>query len=288
VALLSSLLRAGDVVFSDALNHASIIDGLRLGRAERRIYPHADPAGLRRLLEAAARTDGAAPLRVIVTESLFSMDGDAAPLAALADLAEEFSALLIVDEAHATGLFGASGGGLAQACGLGGRVFATVHTGGKALGVGGAWVAGDQRLKDYLVNFSRPFIFSTAPIPALCVLLRLALDRWRAVGPGRAADLLRRATRLRGRLQRLSAGPAAALLEAAAGPILPFVLGDNRRALFVSEELRRRGFDARAIRPPTVADGTARLRLTISWPVAEEIHERFVVALEETLREAAP
>ncbi len=305
LALLSSLLRPGDRVFSDALNHASIIDGLRLGRADKQVYPHADAAGLRRLLEqapgAASAATGAVtaagarqgPLRVIVTESLFSMDGDAAPLAALCDLAEEHAALLIVDEAHATGLYGTTGGGLVQARGLTSRVFATVHTGGKALGVGGAWIAGDGMLKDYLVNFSRPFIFSTAPVPALCVLLRLAFDRWSEVGPARSAELLRRAGRLRERLAALSAAPGETpeqpitpMRSMAIGPIVPFILGDNRRAVAVAEALQRRGFDARAIRPPTVPEGTARLRLTVTWPVSDAALDRFIVALEAALAEA--
>lgn len=305
LALLSSLLRPGDQVFSDAFNHASIVDGLRLGRADKHVYPHAGTAALARLLERApaaapaaaggttAAGPGRGPLRVIVTESLFSMDGDAAPLPALCDLAEEHAALLIVDEAHATGLYGASGGGLVQALGLTPRVFATVHTGGKALGTGGAWVAGDAMLKDYLVNFSRPFIFSTAPIPALCVLLRLALLRWSEVGAARAAEILRRAGRLRHRLAALSgapgetAGPEATPGDGKTqGPILPFILGDNRRALAVAEALQRRGFDARAIRPPTVPEGTARLRLTVTWPVPDAALDRFVVALEAALAEA--
>ncbi|HEX9427550.1 MAG TPA: aminotransferase class I/II-fold pyridoxal phosphate-dependent enzyme [Candidatus Polarisedimenticolia bacterium] len=290
LALLSSLLRPGDQVFSDALNHASIIDALRLGRAERHVYPHADAAELGRLLDR-TRPTAAAPgaLRLFVTESLFSMDGDAAPLAALCDLAEEHSALLVVDEAHATGLYGATGGGLAQAQGLSSRIFATVHTGGKALGVGGAWVAGDRMLKDYLVNFSRPFIFSTAPIPALCLLLRLALERWGEVGPERAPLLLRRAARLREKLRPLSRENPQRLMTndpgPASGPILPFILGDNKRAVDVAEALRKRGFDARAVRPPTVPLGTARLRLTVTWPVPDETLDRFVLALRETLAE---
>jgi 8-amino-7-oxononanoate synthase len=294
-ALLSALLRPGDAVFSDELNHASIIDGIRLGRAKRMIYPHRDHAGLRRVLQR-FRQPGASPgLRVIVTESLFSVDGDTAPLMELAGLAEEFSALLIVDEAHATGLFGSgsTGGGLVQALGLSDRVFATVHTGGKALGSGGAWVAGDPNLKDYLANIARPFIFSTAPIPALAVLLNLALDRWREVGEERAHQVLERATTFRNALRTVAtdlAEPVPGIREpvpgtpgSVAGPILPFVIGDNRRAVRTAARLQRQGFDARAIRPPTVPQGTARLRLTVTWPVAEPTLNRFADALHAAL-----
>ncbi len=285
VALLSSLLRPGDAVFSDALNHASIIDGIRLGRAERTIYPHRDAGALRATL-ARFRAADRSGLRVIVTESLFSVDGDVAPLRELADLAEEFSALLIVDEAHATGLYGGagSGGGLVQALGLGGRVFATVHTGGKALGAGGAWVAGDARLKDYLVNVARPFIFTTAPIPALAALLRLSIDHWSGVGPDRSREVRRRASAFREMLGPIAAAASVpGVPDGAEGPIVPFVIGGNREAVAAASRLRRQGFDARAIRPPTVPDGTARLRLTVTWPVGEAALRRFAGVLGAAL-----
>jgi 8-amino-7-oxononanoate synthase len=302
VALLSALLRSGDAVFSDELNHASIIDGIRMGRAERVIYPHGDHAALRRALQGFRPPGAPQGLRVIVTESLFSVDGDAAPLSELAGLAEEFSALLIVDEAHATGLFGSgpTGGGLVQALGLSDRVFATVHTGGKALGAGGAWVAGDPDLKNYLVNVARPFIFSTAPIPALAVLLNLVLGHWHAVGEERAREVLNRAAAFRNTLRAVAAalpkpvpglrepvaGPGfrePGLREPGLGPILPFVIGDNRRAVRTAARLQRQGFDARAIRPPTVPEGTARLRITVTWPVAEATLHRFAEALRDAL-----
>ncbi|MGH9749766.1 MAG: aminotransferase class I/II-fold pyridoxal phosphate-dependent enzyme, partial [Candidatus Polarisedimenticolia bacterium] len=198
LALLSSLLRPGDRIFSDALNHASIIDGIRLGRGTKMIYPHADAAGLEALL--ARHTPPPGSSRFVVTESLFSMDGDRAPLADLAAVAERHGAHLIVDEAHATGLYG-GGAGLAREAGIADRVFASVHTGGKALGAAGAWVAGDRRLKEYLVNFARPFVFSTAVLPALAVLLRESVAFWADHGPERAAEVLARAGALRGWLR---------------------------------------------------------------------------------------
>ncbi|MFQ5877549.1 MAG: aminotransferase class I/II-fold pyridoxal phosphate-dependent enzyme [Acidobacteriota bacterium] len=290
VGLLSALLRPGDLVCTDELNHASIIDGIRLSRARKIIYPHRDAAALRRLL---AGRGGAARgrLTLIVTESLFSADGDIAPLEDLAALARELDALLIVDEAHATGLFGTGGGGLVQALGLAGRVFATVHTGGKALGAGGAWVAGAPPLKDYLVNFSRPFIFSTAPVPALAAALGESIAYWERVGAARARQVLERAAHLRRLLRPLAREldpPRAFAADAARGPIIPFVLGDNRRAVETARRLQRRGFDARALRPPTVPDGTARLRLTVTWPVERAALERFAEALGAALRSAGP
>ena len=156
VGLLSALLSEKDIVFSDRLNHASIIDGIRLSRARKIVFPHNDLNALERGLEAAENQGG---LRVIVTESLFSMEGDFSPLRALALLARKQGACLVVDESHATGLYGDfeknRGGGRVQMLGLGAEVLATVHTGGKALGVGGAWVCGSRLLRDYLINFSR-------------------------------------------------------------------------------------------------------------------------------------
>ncbi len=264
LALLSGVLTAEDWVFSDQLNHASLIDGMRLSRAQRVIYPHCDVAALRRSLEEASTQSG---LKVIVTESLFGMDGDKAPLAALVDLADEFSALLMVDEAHATGLWGSEGrgGGLVQAQGLSSRVFATIHTGGKALGVGGAWVCGSNKLRDYLVNFSRPFIFSTAPVPALLVALDEAVDYWTDVGLSRSETLLTHADELRKSLRGLKLG------SMESGPIVPVLLGENERALRVAGQLQGEGFDIRAIRPPTVPEGTARLRLCVHWEHTPEL-----------------
>ncbi len=302
IALLSALLQAGDTVYSDEFNHASLIDGMRLSGARKQIYRHADMADLRRLLEedheAMGRTDRNTGLKLIVSESLFSMDGDIAPLAALADLAEEFGAHLIVDEAHATGLYGdfatgnvgvqaggaPRGGGLVQELGLTERVFATVHTGGKALGAAGAWIAGDPELKDTLVNFSRPFIFSTAVLPDLAQALARALRYWEIHGPDRARAVRDRAVSLRGALQEALAGHAGTPGEPAADtPIIPVILGTNERALAVADALQHAGFDARAIRPPTVPEGTARLRLTITWPVGDAELERLVAALRAVL-----
>ncbi|MBY0470153.1 8-amino-7-oxononanoate synthase [bacterium] len=246
LGLLSGLVGPNDVVFSDQFNHASIIDGIRLSRAQKKVYPHCDLGQLEELL----RTTSSNGLKLIVTESIFSMDGDRAPLSDLADLAEKYEAGLVVDEAHATGLYGS---GLVQELLLTDRVLATQHTGGKALGVGGAWIACSAALKDYLVNFSRPLIFSTAPIPALAVSLEESVLHLSSAGPEQIEALWRHCSLLSASLN----------LRQIRGPIFPYILGDNASALRMSQKLIAAGLDVRAIRPPTVPEGTARLRMTI-------------------------
>ncbi len=261
VGVLTALLTPADVVFSDQFNHASIIDGIKLSGAKKEVFPHSHLQELEFRLQAYAKHSG---LRVIVVESIFGMDGDFAPLADLARLANQYSALLIVDEAHATGLWGdfgqRRGGGLVQAMGLSDQVFATLHPAGKALGMAGAWVSGDQELKNYLVNFSRSFIFSTAPLPVLAVGLQTVLRYWAEVGVERANSVHRRSAHLRRILSRF--GPSALEVLPGDGPIIPIVLGANSRALNMATRLQELGFDIRAIRPPTVPVGRARLRLT--------------------------
>jgi len=306
LGLLSGLLKAEDTVFSDQLNHASIIDGIRLSGARKKIYRHRNMGELRKLLEEEENQskqrgslgfEGRSPLRVIVTESVFSMDGDIAPLRELADLAEEFSAHLIVDEAHATGLWGDfetnRGGGWVQALGLSEKVFATVHPAGKAMGVGGAWVCGSSQLKEYLVNFSRPFIFSTAPIPLLAVLLQASLDYWKQVGRERATEVLKRAEVLQGAVGRelgtvgaIAASPSGTVAALAfqipkvSGPVIPILVGDSGESIRWAAELQKAGFDVRAIRPPTVPVGSSRLRVTVNWNQTFEQIEGFAQALK--------
>jgi 8-amino-7-oxononanoate synthase len=271
VGLLQALLGPGDLVLSDALNHASLIDGLRLSRARRVVYPHQDLDAVSRALRAprAGRT-------FIVTESVFSMDGDLTPLAELAALAEAHGALLIVDEAHATGLYGEAGAGRVEALGLRGRVLATVHTGGKALGSAGAWVAAPAELRELLVNRARSFVFSTAPLPVLAAALHAALDLLRDE-PQRREDVHRKAALLRDALARagVNAGGASA--------IVPIVIGENEAALALQEGLQAAGFDVRAVRPPTVPAGTARLRATVRFPVSDADLLRFAAEVARHL-----
>ena len=277
VGLLSALLGPDDLVFSDALNHASIIDGIRLGRARKIIYPHLDVEALEKLLQ-----QYPAPFRIIVTESLFGMDGDRAPLAALDALAQRHEAYLVVDEAHATGLWRS---GLVEATGPHSRILATVHTGGKALGVGGAWVAGTSLLKDYLVNFCRPLQFSTAPIPLLAVSLKAAVMLLEQGLDARVRPLEEVSRDLRHRLAQCRSdapfGPPESQWE---GPISPVILGSTARGLNIARRMQAAGWGVRLIRPPSVSEGTARLRLTSHYWHSRDHNQRFCADLVTSLR----
>ena len=280
LGLLSTIMTRDDLVLSDALNHASLIDGVRMSGARKHVYAHLDLNAVERVLRTLR------PKRTfIVTESVFSMDGDLAPLRELADLAEAHGALLIVDEAHATGLYGIRGSGRVEELGLRERVLATVHTGGKALGSGGAWVCGSRVLCDTLLNRARSFIFSTAPLPVLTAALDTALEIVQAE-PDRRADVHRKADLLR---VALRAGGVDC--GASASPIVPVLVGRNDAAVDLQRRLLEAGFDARAIRPPTVPAGTARLRVTVRYPVSDEDLQRFAqegVRLLALARTAAP
>jgi 8-amino-7-oxononanoate synthase len=258
LGLLTTLVGRDDLVLSDALNHASLIDGMRLAGARKFVYPHLDLGAIERALTAPR------PRRTfIITESVFSMDGDLAPLAELTDLADAHGALLIVDEAHATGLYGTRGAGRIDELGLRERVLASVHTGGKALGSGGAWIAGSRTLCDLLVNRARSFIFSTAPLPVLAAALEAAVEIVESE-LGRRAEVHRKAALVRDALHDVGANTGAS-----ASPIVPVIVGANEDALALQQGLLEVGFDARAVRPPTVPEGTARLRITVRYPVSD-------------------
>ena len=257
LAVLTTFPEAGDAIFSDERNHASLIDGARLSRARRVVFPHNDVGALARLL----REDAGAGRKFVVVESLFSMDGDPAPLAEYAALCRAAGAELIVDEAHAVGVYGECGRGLA------GEVFVSINTAGKALGVSGAFVAGPADAIEYLIQRARPFIFSTAPPPAIAAALEASLEAI-ADEPERRERLLERARYLRERLG----------LDGDS-PIIPIIIGENERAVAVARELQAAGFDVRAIRPPTVPVGTSRLRVTVNEGLSEEVLDRFVEAL---------
>jgi len=258
--LLSALVCKDDVIFSDALNHASLIDGMRLSGARRVIYPHLDLNAL----EDALRQERDAPWRkLIVTESVFSVDGDIAPLAEIADLAEKYNAALILDEAHATAVHGPTGRGLACAAGLTQRLLAVVHTCGKALASAGAFVCGPAVLKEHLVNCARTFIYSTALPPYMVEQIAAALKLAEGMDRERGA-LLARARGLRDslRAEGFETGKSDS-------QIVPVVLGSNEATLDAAEHLQREGFAVRGIRPPTVPPGGARLRLSLTARVAE-------------------
>jgi 8-amino-7-oxononanoate synthase len=269
LGVLSVFLEPGDVVFSDEFNHASLIDGMRLSRARRIVYPHCDVEVLRRLISAASGSGQ----KFLVTESLFSMDGDQAPLAEYAELCGATDTALILDEAHAVGIYGKRGSGLAESAGISGNVFLSINPAGKALGVCGAFVAGSRWAIEYLRQRARTFIFSTAPPPALAAALEGSLTIV-ATEPERRTRLLELADYLRGAL--IKNGVA---LTPGNSQIIPVIVGDNTRAAELSEMMWNKGFDVRAIRPPTVPPGTARLRICVNTGLDEITLERFAAAL---------
>lgn len=252
IGAITALVGRGDAIFSDALNHASIIDGCRLAGAAVHVYPHRDTVALARAL---ASTD--ARRRLIVTDSIFSMDGDHAPLREICALAETHDAMVMVDEAHATGVFGATGAGLVEALGLHGRVTVQMGTLGKALGCAGAFVAARRDVVDVLVNRARSFIYTTALAPPLVAAAAAALDVV-AREPERRTRLLRRSADLRARLTALGLR-----VPSGEGPIVPVIVGDSEEAMRWSRTLLEHGVFVQAIRPPTVPRGTARLRVTV-------------------------
>jgi len=256
LGVVTSLAGPEDLIVSDQANHASLIDGCRLSRATVRIYRHLDPASARDALLA----QGSFRRRLLITESLFSMDGDLAPLPDLAAIAAEHDATLIVDEAHALGVLGPSGRGLCQETGIVPDVL--VGTLGKAFGSFGGFVAGAEVLRRHLINRSRTFIYTTAlPAPVAAASragVALALS---PEGNLRRAILAERIRTLRDALARL---PLLHPLPDHHGPILPLVLGPDQTAVAVARSLASRGFFVPAVRPPTVPEGTARLRLTLS------------------------
>ncbi|MGE5194365.1 MAG: 8-amino-7-oxononanoate synthase [Deltaproteobacteria bacterium] len=255
VGTICALAGKDDTIFSDRLNHASLIDGCRLSHAQVRIYGHDDLAEL----EGGLRKCPASGRRLIVTDSVFSMDGDLAPLPELCDLAERFRAILMVDEAHATGVLGERGRGVAELQGVEERVTVRVGTLSKAVGALGGFVAGSQPLVDWLWNRARPQIYSTALPPAVCAAARAAIDIIEAE-PERRRYLLQLAGEFRRKL--IEAGFAT--VRNGVGPIVPILLETPDRAMHAARQLEQEGFLAAAIRPPTVPPGTSRLRFTLT------------------------
>jgi glycine C-acetyltransferase/8-amino-7-oxononanoate synthase len=247
---IAALAAEGEVVFSDELNHASIVDGCRLSRAETFVYRHGDLEHLARGLEAAGGRGS-----LIVTDGVFSMDGDVAPLPGLLELARRHGCRLMVDEAHATGAVGPGGRGSVAAAGLSGEVDVVVGTLGKALGSYGAYACANAETIDFLVNTARPFVFSTAPPPPSVAAATTALE---LVSPDRVE-------RLRANASGFRAALAAEGLEAGRSrtQIVPIEVGDAERTMELCERLLEHGIFAQGIRPPTVAEGSSRLRFTV-------------------------
>jgi 8-amino-7-oxononanoate synthase len=274
LAALTGFTEKEDVIFSDARNHASLIDGARLSRARVVIFPHDDPDALADLMRATP-CDG---LRFVVVESLYSMDGDVARLVDYHALCRAAHATLIVDEAHAVGVYGGGGGGLLEEAGIDPNGCLSINTAGKALGVSGAFVAGPAWAIEHLVQRARPFVFSTAPPPAVACALTASLAIVRDE-PQRRECLRARASYLRHRLAE-----AGVALPAGFSHIVPVVLGENERTLAVAARMQQAGFDVRGIRPPSVAEGTARLRLSINAGLDEATLDRFVGELIRALQ----
>ncbi|MCL5004953.1 MAG: 8-amino-7-oxononanoate synthase [Acidobacteria bacterium] len=273
VGLLSALLHPEDIVFSDQANHASIVDGIRLSRARKVIFPHLD---LNSLENALRHSDAPAGQKFIVVESVFSMDGDRAPVNDLLEIAERCSAELIVDEAHATGVFGPQGRGLVAAAGGTRRVLATVHPCGKALASAGGFVCCAETLKQYLVNRARSFIFSTALPPYFAAQIR------------RAVTIISESDAERRRLESLASCLRQQLQEAGFNigtsdtQIVPVILGGNDTAIHYAAALSGHGFAVRPIRPPTVPQGQSRLRLSVTAKLSDEAVDRLVNAVSTT------
>ena len=260
VGLLTSLLGKDDLVFSDRLNHASIIDGIRLSGARRVIYPHLDLNALEREL---LRHAGDRGRKIVVTETVFSMDGDVAPVGELAELAERHGAGLIVDEAHATAVHGPHGRGINAEYEPARSLTAMVHTCGKALASAGAFVCGSAVLKEHLINHARTFIFSTAMPPYMAGQVRAALQLAWGMDAQRA-QLKARAEKLASSLREQGWDTRASSTQ-----ILPVVIGGNQETVAAAEFLQREGFAVRAIRPPTVPPGQSRLRLSLTCSIRE-------------------
>nr|WP_087575328.1 8-amino-7-oxononanoate synthase [Sphingomonas sp. CDS-1] len=271
LALFSTLPQRGDLIVADELIHASVHDGIRMSKAVAVFARHNDVQSFADLI-AAWRQEGGKGRVWIAVETLYSMDGDMAPLSDLAVLAAKHEAMLILDEAHGTGVFGPSGRGLSA--GLDGlHNVVTLHTCGKAMGVEGALICGPRLLIDYLINRARAFIFSTAPSPLMAVAVSAALDR------------IEQADDLRDRLKTLRVDASEAIctplgLAAPRSQIIPVLLGEDRRAMAAAAALQEAGFDVRGIRPPTVPPGTSRLRISLTLNVGRAD----IAALGEALR----
>lgn len=261
VGTVAALAGAGDTIFCDRMNHASLIDGCRLSGARLRVYRHDELGRLDERLqkEPARRT-------FIVTDSVFSMDGDLAPLVELCELSERHRSVLIVDEAHGTGVFGEHGRGVAELMGVEDRIAVRIGTLSKAIGSLGGFVAGRRSLIDFLWNQARTQIYSTAVPPALCAAAVAAIEIMQSE-PWRRQKLQATSLVFRDQLQRAGIRP----LENSVGPIVPVVLHQPETAVSLSEQLLSSGFLVGAIRPPTVPQGTSRLRITVRYGVPDQV-----------------
>ncbi|WP_295556423.1 8-amino-7-oxononanoate synthase [uncultured Hyphomicrobium sp.] len=273
-ALFSTLPARGDLVVHDALIHASVIDGMRAGKAAIASAAHNDAESFETAIRQ-WRAAGGTGRPWIAVESLYSMDGDQAPLTDLVAIARRHDGVLVVDEAHATGVLGPDGRGLAHAL-EGSSDVISLHTCGKALGVSGALLLAPRAMRDFLVNRARPFIYATAPSPLMAAAVRAALGLVRT-GPGRRQRLAKLVA-FAGRELERSCG-----IAPSGSHIQPVVLGADERAVSVAKALVAEGFDVRAVRPPTVPEGTARLRISLTLNAGEDATARMLDTLATIL-----
>lgn len=275
---ITALMGKDDVIILDKLVHACIVDAAKLSGAKLRVFAHNDLNDLQDKLKWAAETSDSQHSRrkLVITESIFSMDGDAAPLREIVALKEKYGAWLMVDEAHATGVLGENGRGLADELGVSSRIEIQMGTLGKALGASGGFICGSRVLADYLVNRARSFIFSTAPVPAAAAAaiggIKIAQS---AEGEVRRAQLRRLVEDFKSQVSNFK--------PATSGAIIPLILGDEARAVSAAAHLRERSIFVPAIRYPTVARGAARLRITLTAAHSEDDIATLTHALEPIL-----
>ncbi len=272
---ITALAGKNDLILSDELNHASIIDGCRLSRAEIKIFPHKDTRALEKLLQQAQGYRR----RLIVTDGVFSMDGDLAPLPRLVELAEKYRALLMVDDAHATGVLGYRGAGTADHFNLEGKIHIQMGTLSKAVGSAGGYIAGSRKLIDYLRNKARSFIFSTALPPAV---IAAATTAFRVIeeNPQIRENLWANARYLRSGLKQMGYS-----ILAEESPIIPIFIGDAGKTMKMAEKLFTLGVFAPGIRPPTVPPGTSRIRVTVMATHTREDLDRALSAFMQAGKE---
>ncbi|RLT09175.1 MAG: 8-amino-7-oxononanoate synthase [Planctomycetota bacterium] len=274
VGTIAALVDENDVVVCDRLNHASLIDGCRLSGAKLRVFRHSELDTLERVLHKAAEFRR----RLIVTDAVFSMDGDVAPLRELCDLAERFDADVLVDEAHGTGVFGEHGRGVCEHLGVEDRIAVRIGTLSKSIGTLGGFVAGSQSLVDWLWNKARPQVFSTALPPAICAAAVAAIEIIRSE-PERRTTLWQNCEFVRRELAQLKIDVS----PSSVGPIIPILLGNPDAAVAAQQKLEEHGCLVAAIRPPTVPHGTSRLRISLSAAHDESALKTLVAALQEAV-----
>lgn len=280
IGLFSSLLKTNAIVFSDERVHASIIDGIRLAGCQKYIWQHNDIKDLEMLLRQKADRD---KLNIVVVESLYSMSGSKAPLREISDLCQKYGCYMIVDEAHATGVFGMSGAGLVDELGLNQHVLAKIHTAGKSLGVSGAWVASDRELIDLIVNTSRSFIYSTAPAHYQVTALACAVDYLVDEYDQLKEKFVKKVSFFQEKLQKM-VEDTHFQISGQGGPVTALLCGDNECAVTMMNQLETLGFDIRAIRPPSVPPGEALLRITIPLQRTEGEITALLEAIESLIK----